>query len=75
MNTMTYPVTLFALNNIGTISCSSCRIGGWTAYESGTKVMDLISVRDNGVGYMYDKVSGTFYGNAGTGSFTYGNDV
>ena len=75
MNTMTYPITLFAFNNIGTLTMSSCRIGGFTAYESGTKKMELIPVRNNGVGYMYDKVSGEFFGNDGSGDFTYGNDV
>ena len=38
-------------------------------------LMDLIPVRKDGVGYMYDKVSGELLGNNGTGSFTYGNDV
>lgn len=77
MNNMSQPIILFGLNIIGSIDTSSgkCRIGSWTAYDNGTKVMDLIPVRDNGVGYMYDKVSGTFYGNAGSGSFTYGEDV
>ena len=75
MNTMTQPVILFGLNNVGTITGISCRIGGWTAYENGEKVMELIPVRNNGVGYMYDKVSGEFFGNDGSGTFTYGNDV
>ena len=38
------------------------------------KVYDLISVRKGTVGYMYDKVSGQLFGNAGTGSFILGND-
>jgi len=38
-------------------------------------VYDLIPVRKDGVGYLYDKIGGTLYGNAGTGSFTYGSDV
>jgi hypothetical protein len=33
-----------------------------------------VPVKDNGVGYMYDKVSGQLFGNAGTGSFILGND-
>lgn len=37
--------------------------------------MDLIPVRKDGVGYMYDKISGTLFGNDGTGAFTYGADV
>jgi hypothetical protein len=38
-------------------------------------VYDLIPVRKDGVGYMYDKIGGGMYGNVGTGSFTYGSDV
>lgn len=37
-------------------------------------LIDLIAVRKNGVGYMYDRVSGTLYGNNGTGSFVIGSD-
>lgn len=78
MYDMTYPITLFAFNTIGSINASVgiCRIGGWTAYNNGVKVMDLIPVRNNNVGYLYDKVSGQLFGNANSsGSFTYGNDV
>lgn len=77
MYDMTYPITLFAFNTIGTINTSVgiCRIGGWVAYSNGIKVMDLIPVKNNNVGYMYDKVSGQLFGNAGSGAFTYGNDV
>ena len=37
-------------------------------------IMDLIPVRVGQVGYMYDKISRTLFGNDGTGSFTLGND-
>lgn len=37
--------------------------------------LDLIPVRVGQVGYMYDKVSKTLFGNQGTGSFTLGPDV
>lgn len=39
-----------------------------------TIVMDLIPVRVGTTGYMYDKVSGELFGNAGTGDFALGND-
>ena len=39
-----------------------------------TLVYDLIPVRKDGVGYMYDRVSQTLFGNDGTGSFTCGAD-
>ena len=35
---------------------------------------DGISVRVGQVGYLYDRVSGTLFGNAGTGAFTIGPD-
>ena len=39
-------------------------------------LLDLIPVRKNGIGYMYDRISGQLFGNAApSGSFTYGNDV
>lgn len=38
-------------------------------------VRDLIPVRKDGVGYMYDKVSGGMFGNLGAGSFVVGPDL
>ena len=38
-------------------------------------VYDLIAVRKDNIGYMYDKISGELHGNAGTNDFLYGNDV
>lgn len=77
MNTMTYPLILFGMNNKGTMtpSLGKCRIGKFTVYSSGVKVMDMIPVRVGNVGYMYDKVGGTLFGNGGTGTFTLGADV
>lgn len=46
-----------------------------TDTDTGMVVMDMIPVRKNGVGYMYDRVSGTLFGNDGTGAFLYGQDV
>lgn len=43
-------------------------------FENGTVTMDLIPVRVGTTGYMYDKVSGQLFGNAGTGDFILGND-
>ena len=37
-------------------------------------IMDLIPVRKNGVGYMYDKISGTLYGKSGDGELILGPD-
>lgn len=38
-------------------------------------VLDLVPVRVGNTGYMYDKVSNQLFANAGTGSFTLGNDI
>lgn len=43
--------------------------------EGETTIRNMIPVRKDGVGYMYDTISGELFGNSGTGSFTYGNDV
>ena len=37
-------------------------------------LIDMIPVRKDGVGYMYDKVTGNFFGNDGTGDFVVGPD-
>jgi hypothetical protein len=44
------------------------------AYIDTDLVLDLIPVRVGQTGYMYDKVSGQLFGNAGTGSFILGPD-
>lgn len=38
-------------------------------------IIDFIPVRIGTTGYMYDRVSGVLFGNAGTGNFILGNDV
>ena len=43
-------------------------------WDNDALVRDLIPVRVGTVGYMYDKVSGQLFGNAGTGSFILGPD-
>lgn len=43
-------------------------------YDGTTLVRDFIPVRVVQVGYMYDKVSGQLFSNAGTGDFILGND-
>lgn len=43
--------------------------------QGSTLTLDLIPVRIGQIGYMYDKVSGQLFGNAGTGDFILGPDV
>lgn len=50
-------------------------VGKCVIAKSGTTVRDYIPVRVGQVGYLYDKVSGELFGNAGTGNFTLGPDV
>ena len=75
METMTYPITLFAFNVEGTVNASAgvCRIYSFVAYSNGVKVCDMIPVEYNNIGYMYDKVSGQFFANQGTGKFVLGH--
>lgn len=51
------------------------KVYGFRGIRNGTTVMDLIPVRVGSVGYLYDKVSGQLFGNAGTGEFVIGPDV
>lgn len=76
--TTVYNFVLFAMNDAGVIGSSTIglRIKYIKLYDGESLVRDYIPVRKNGVGYMYDKMSGQLYGNArNTGAFTYGNDI
>lgn len=54
---------------------SVCRIFGFTATSEATgQHFDLLPVRKGNIGYMYDRVSGELFGNAGTGAFIIGPD-
>lgn len=50
------------------------RIYGCRIWDNGILERDLIPVRVGTTGYMYDRVSGQLFGNAGTGDFILGND-
>lgn len=54
---------------------SSARIYYCKLYNGGILKRDFIPVRKGQVGYMYDKVSGQLFGNAGTGAFILGPDI
>ena len=71
-----YPLTLFAFNSAGNILLASdMTVSSFKCWKSDALVMDMIPVRTGQVGYMYDKISGTLFGNAGTGDFILGNDI
>lgn len=50
------------------------RIMKFEVIRNGEKVADIIAVRKDGVGYMYDRVYGQLFSNAGTGAFVIGPD-
>ena len=71
--TGTQPIHIFGLNNNGSnISNGDYKIGA-SYITDGTTTLDLIPVRKNGVGYMYDKLSGELLGTP-VGAFTIGPD-
>lgn len=51
----------------------SADIYSMVVYKNGSNILDLKPVRKNGVGYLYDTISGAIVGTY-TGSFSYGND-
>ena len=74
--TSSYNLILFGLNNGGNIVNGSGLKFGATYITNGSVALDLIPVRKNGIGYMYDKISGQLFGNANSqGNFIYGNDI
>lgn len=54
---------------VGDYFKSKVRIYSFSVYLHNALVLDLVPVKDNGVGYMYDKVSRQLFGNSGTGDF------
>jgi hypothetical protein len=70
-------MTLFAGNNGGQTNESSkgFKIYRVEIFSESTLVRDFIPVRVGTVGYMYDRVTRKLFVNAGTGAFTYGNDL
>jgi len=80
-NNITYQTSQFGVN-IGIFNYSVNSTVGWQArifsakvYVNDELVFDGIPVRKDGVGYLYDKVSGQFFGNQGTGAFIIGPDI
>lgn len=73
----TSPIYLFRLKSgssfvamTGTIRIYYCKI-----WKNSALVRDYIPVRVGSTGYLYDRVSGQLFGNAGTGKFILGPDV
>lgn len=70
--TSDYSLLLFGLNNGGATCTSDGITMGDTYITDGVTTLDLIPVRKNGKGYMYDRISGELLG---TGEFIVGPDV
>ena len=66
------PIRLFPYNQK---NAARTRIMKFKAIRNGENVADIIAVRKDGVGYMYDRVSEQLFGNAGTGAFIIGPDA
>lgn len=73
--TPTLPIYIFKANDAAsTTTPRACKIYAAKITSADTLVRDFIPVRKDGVGYLYDKVSGELFGNAGTGDFIIGSD-
>lgn len=61
---------------LGSFQSKKFRLKYLKLSKGGMLLRDFIPVRVGTTGYLYDKVSGQLFGNvAGSGTFTYGNDV
>ena len=77
-NNNVYSIYLFAIGGANGAAAAlfiKQKLKQATIKKGGVVVRDFIPVRVGQVGYLYDKVSGSLFGNAGTGDFTFGNDV
>jgi len=75
--TTTSTLTLFARRGDGTSTVGKqgdCTIYSAQVRESGVLVHDYIPCLKNGVATMYDRATGNFCSNAGTGTFTAGEE-
>jgi hypothetical protein len=68
-----YPLALFGVNHAGTVESDSRIIGklySCRIYDNDVLIRDFIPIKDtNNVVCLYDKVTKTFFYNAGTGEF------
>jgi len=71
--TVTYPMFIFSSNMNGTSwRTSSFKLYYCKIIDNGVLVRDYLpAIDENGVGFLFDKVTHTIYDNAGTGVFKY----
>ena len=72
---ISHTLYVYARNNIGVADFfTEFKLKSLYISENAQLVRSFIPVRKNGVGYLYDKVSGQLFGNQGTGQFIIGPD-
>lgn len=70
------PTTIFSSwRNNAPFRFSTMKLYYFKLTNNDVLVRDFIPVRKGNTGYLYDKVTGTLFGNKGTGSFIIGGDV
>lgn len=67
-------LTLLLFGN-RTTNISYMRLYNFKLYNGSNLIFDMIPVSNNGIGFMYDKVSKTFFGAQGGGTFTIGPKI
>ena len=71
-------MTIFVDKSGGTVTSSriaSMRLYGFRMWNLSGTLIDLIPVRSGNIGYVYDRVSRSLFGNQGTGNFVLGQDI
>lgn len=75
----TYPMLLFCTSKAASVlpdgNKAKMKLYSCVITDSGVTIRNYIPVRKGTVGYLYDKVSGQLFGNAGTDDFILGNDI
>lgn len=72
-----YPFYIFTFANASTTPFTptfSGRVKWFQIYDNDVLVRSFVPVRVGTVGYLFDRVSGQLFGNAGTGAFVIGPD-
>lgn len=76
--TSTLKAYLFGANVNGTIDNRSQIVdisNFWIKDSNGNYLINLIPVKKDAIGYMYDQVTHQLFSNIGTGAFNYGEDI
>jgi len=75
-NCLPYSLLLFAMNDLGNDKKYSYqfRVYSCQIYENDILLFDLIPVKKDGVGYLYNKVTKQLLSNSGSANFILGHD-